>query len=119
MFECRFNLEKCSLKGSQGLIQVTARYGKLLLFTNNKVSTLNDVSRTRPLCYFSVFYFKTLRKNKKYILPLAPNNLGTQFQSAIFSFQSLLVVACLMICTCTYIRQHMPSLLDKNKKGSV
>ncbi|KAL5267147.1 hypothetical protein ACHWQZ_G004249 [Mnemiopsis leidyi] len=22
-----------------------------------------------------------------------------------------------MICTCTYIRQHMPSLLDKNKKG--
>lgn len=39
--------------------------------------------------------------------------------SALFSFQSLLVVACLIICTCTYIRANMPTLLDKNKKGYV
>ena len=33
--------------------------------------------------------------------------------SAIFNFQSLLTVALLLICTCTYVKGIMPSLLDK------
>jgi len=37
--------------------------------------------------------------------------------SAIFNFQSLLVVILLLICTCTYIRSLFPSILDKNKTG--
>ncbi|KAI8368569.1 hypothetical protein EDC96DRAFT_131734 [Choanephora cucurbitarum] len=37
--------------------------------------------------------------------------------SAIFNFQSLLLVILLMICTCTYIRAQAPSLLDRNKTG--
>lgn len=41
------------------------------------------------------------------------------FQSAIFNFQSLLTVILLLICTCAYIRALMPTLLDKNKTGSV
>ncbi|KAJ8908706.1 hypothetical protein NDN08_005411 [Rhodosorus marinus] len=37
--------------------------------------------------------------------------------SAIFNFQSLLVVVLLFICTCAYIRALYPSILDKNKDG--
>ncbi|KAM3579279.1 hypothetical protein VKS41_008144 [Umbelopsis sp. WA50703] len=37
--------------------------------------------------------------------------------SAIFNFQSLLLVVLLWICTCTYIRAQAPSLLDRNKTG--
>ncbi|OZJ05684.1 Protein kish-A [Bifiguratus adelaidae] len=37
--------------------------------------------------------------------------------SAIFNFQSLLLVIILLICTCTYIKAQVPSLLDKNKTG--
>ncbi|KAI8372211.1 transmembrane protein 167 precursor [Blakeslea trispora] len=37
--------------------------------------------------------------------------------SAIFNFQSLLLVILLMICTCTYVRAQAPSLLDRNKTG--
>ncbi|CCA70139.1 hypothetical protein PIIN_04078 [Serendipita indica DSM 11827] len=37
--------------------------------------------------------------------------------SALFSFQSLLLVLILLICTCTYIRGVMPRLLDANKEG--
>ncbi|UXI15478.1 U3 small nucleolar ribonucleoprotein [Sarcoptes scabiei] len=36
--------------------------------------------------------------------------------SAIFNFQSLLVVILLLICTCTYIRS-LTSILDKRKTG--
>jgi hypothetical protein len=39
-------------------------------------------------------------------------------QSAIFNFSSLLVVILLIICTCAYIHQHYPSLMDRNKQGS-
>ena len=40
-------------------------------------------------------------------------------QSALFNFQSLLMVILLLICTCAYIHERMPSLLDNNKKGFV
>ncbi|KAK9300005.1 hypothetical protein QLX08_007206 [Tetragonisca angustula] len=32
--------------------------------------------------------------------------------SALFNFQSLLTVILLLICTCTYVRSIVPSLLD-------
>ena len=38
-------------------------------------------------------------------------------QSAIFNFQSLLIVVLLLICTCAYIHAHVPSVLDRNKTG--
>ncbi|KAI9022154.1 transmembrane protein 167 precursor [Phycomyces blakesleeanus] len=37
--------------------------------------------------------------------------------SAIFNFQSLLLVVLLLICTCTYVRAQAPSLMDRNKTG--
>ncbi|OCU02343.1 hypothetical protein XELAEV_18008106mg [Xenopus laevis] len=37
--------------------------------------------------------------------------------SAIFNFQSLLIVILLLICTCAYLRSLVPNLLDKNKTG--
>ena len=40
-------------------------------------------------------------------------------QSALFNFQSLLLVILLMICTCTYVRAVAPSLIDRNKEGCV
>jgi len=39
--------------------------------------------------------------------------------SAVFNFQSLLVVILLVICTCAYIRSVYPSLLDRNREGYV
>ena len=40
-------------------------------------------------------------------------------QSALFNFQSLLLVILLLICTCTYIRAVAPRLIDSNKQGCV
>ncbi|EGG13197.1 uncharacterized protein MELLADRAFT_32253, partial [Melampsora larici-populina 98AG31] len=37
--------------------------------------------------------------------------------SALFNFQSLLLVILLIICTCTYLRSTAPSLIDRNKHG--
>ncbi|KAI9088746.1 DUF1242-domain-containing protein [Phlyctochytrium arcticum] len=37
--------------------------------------------------------------------------------SALFRFQSLLLVILLTICTCTYLRAQFPSILDRNKHG--
>ncbi|KAI8062670.1 transmembrane protein 167 precursor [Gongronella butleri] len=37
--------------------------------------------------------------------------------SAIFNFQSLVLVILLLICTCTYVRAQAPSLIDRNKTG--
>lgn len=37
--------------------------------------------------------------------------------SAIFNFQSLLIVVLLLICTCAYIRALYPALLDRNRTG--
>lgn len=57
------------------------------------------VSKTLFLfCFDSVFFFA---------------------QSALFNFQSLLIVVLLFICTCAYVHTHMPSLLDRNKTGCV
>ncbi|EGG25198.1 TMEM167 family protein [Cavenderia fasciculata] len=39
--------------------------------------------------------------------------------SAIFNFQSLLVVILLFICTCTYIRASYPKLLEVRNKHSI
>ncbi|KAH8373822.1 hypothetical protein KR200_004992, partial [Drosophila serrata] len=38
-------------------------------------------------------------------------------QSALFHFQSLLVVILLMICTCTYIRSIFPNIMARHKIG--
>lgn len=38
-------------------------------------------------------------------------------QSALFNFQSLLLVILLLICTCTYVRAVAPRLIDRNKEG--
>uniref|UniRef100_A0A0S1MJJ5 Protein kish n=1 Tax=Phakopsora pachyrhizi TaxID=170000 RepID=A0A0S1MJJ5_PHAPC len=37
--------------------------------------------------------------------------------SALFNFQSLLLVILLITCTCAYIRSIAPSLIDRNKNG--
>jgi len=39
--------------------------------------------------------------------------------SALFNFQSLLLVIILMICTCTYVRAVAPGIVDRNKQGWV
>ncbi|KAF7319052.1 hypothetical protein HMN09_00241400 [Mycena chlorophos] len=41
----------------------------------------------------------------------------TPTMSALFNFQSLLLVILLLICTCTYVRAIFPSLIDRNKTG--
>jgi Protein of unknown function (DUF1242) len=38
-------------------------------------------------------------------------------QSALFNFQSLLLVILLFICTCAYMRATAPGLIDRNKQG--
>ncbi|PWN20988.1 DUF1242-domain-containing protein, partial [Microstroma glucosiphilum] len=37
--------------------------------------------------------------------------------SALFNFQSLLLVILLLICTATYVRATAPGLVDRNKQG--
>ncbi|KAK7044767.1 DUF1242-domain-containing protein [Favolaschia claudopus] len=37
--------------------------------------------------------------------------------SALFNFQSILLVILLLICTCAYVRALFPSLIDRNKTG--
>ncbi|KIO32459.1 hypothetical protein M407DRAFT_66549, partial [Tulasnella calospora MUT 4182] len=37
--------------------------------------------------------------------------------SALFNFESLLLVLLLMICTCSYVRAVAPGLVDRNKEG--
>lgn len=38
-------------------------------------------------------------------------------QSALFNFQSLLIVVLLFICTCAFVRQLRPSLIDPKAEG--
>jgi len=40
-------------------------------------------------------------------------------QTALFNFESLLLVILLIICTCTYARGTAPGLIDRNKNGCV
>ncbi|SCZ90751.1 BZ3500_MvSof-1268-A1-R1_Chr1-3g02214 [Microbotryum saponariae] len=37
--------------------------------------------------------------------------------TALFNFESLLLVILLIICTCTYVRASAPGLVDRNKDG--
>ncbi|KAF8321261.1 DUF1242-domain-containing protein [Clavulina sp. PMI_390] len=37
--------------------------------------------------------------------------------TALFNFESLLLVVLLVICTCTYVRAAAPGLVDRNKEG--
>ncbi|CAK9784094.1 transmembrane protein 167a precursor [Cutaneotrichosporon oleaginosum] len=37
--------------------------------------------------------------------------------SALFNFQSLLLVFLLLVCTCTYVRGAAPSIVDRNREG--
>jgi len=37
--------------------------------------------------------------------------------SALFNFQSLLLVLLLLICTCAYVHHIIPNIMDKNKDG--
>ncbi|RKU43358.1 hypothetical protein DL546_005863 [Coniochaeta pulveracea] len=37
--------------------------------------------------------------------------------SALFNFQSLLLVILLLICTSAYVHQMFPTILDRNKTG--
>jgi len=60
-------------------------------------------------------------KQPSLILPQCPSaaadSVGIGLQSALFNFQSLLLVILLVICTCTYLRATAPSLIDRNKNG--
>lgn len=40
-------------------------------------------------------------------------------QSALFNFQSLILVFLLLVCTCTYIRSVAPGIVDRNREGYV
>lgn len=37
--------------------------------------------------------------------------------SALFNFQSMIVVVLLSICTCSYLRPKIPGLIDNKKTG--
>ncbi|BEJ12355.1 hypothetical protein CspHIS471_0208150 [Cutaneotrichosporon sp. HIS471] len=37
--------------------------------------------------------------------------------SALFNFQSLLLVFLLLVCTCTYVRGAAPSIVDREREG--
>lgn len=37
--------------------------------------------------------------------------------TALFNFTSLLLVILLLVCTCTYLHQLFPAILDRNKTG--
>jgi Protein of unknown function (DUF1242) len=39
--------------------------------------------------------------------------------SALFNFESLLLVILLLICTCTYLHAQIPAVMDRNKHGYV
>ncbi|EPS97905.1 hypothetical protein FOMPIDRAFT_1031748 [Fomitopsis schrenkii] len=43
--------------------------------------------------------------------------MASPLPSALFNFQSLLLVILLMICTCTYVRAVAPRIIDRNKEG--
>jgi len=47
----------------------------------------------------------------------SPTTISIATMSALFDFQSLLLVIILMICTCTYIRAVAPGIVDRNKQG--
>ncbi|KAI3330115.1 protein kish-A [Ustulina deusta] len=42
---------------------------------------------------------------------------GRDYNSALFNFQSLLLVILLLICTSAYVHNLFPTILDRNKQG--
>ncbi len=50
-------------------------------------------------------------------LALPPRFANPHSQSALFNFQSLLLVILLLICTSTYVHHFTPGILDRNKNG--
>ncbi|KAK1976717.1 hypothetical protein LZ30DRAFT_602912 [Colletotrichum cereale] len=40
-------------------------------------------------------------------------------QTALFNFQSLLLVILLLVCTCAYVHQLIPAIMDRNKDGFI
>ncbi|KAH6891160.1 hypothetical protein B0T10DRAFT_560423 [Thelonectria olida] len=42
---------------------------------------------------------------------------GADFTSALFNFQSLLLVLLLLICTSAYVHHFAPGIMDRNKDG--
>lgn len=38
-------------------------------------------------------------------------------QTALFNFQSLLLIILLLICTSTYLHSIFPAIMDRNKEG--
>lgn len=53
-------------------------------------------------------------RNRQFLRSLADSLF---LQSALFNFQSLLLVLLLLICTCTYVRGAAPGLVDRNREG--
>lgn len=51
--------------------------------------------------------------------PIPRADSRVRSQTAIFNFESLLLVILLVICTCTYARATAPGLVDRNREGSV
>ncbi|KAH9939611.1 uncharacterized protein BXZ73DRAFT_99227 [Epithele typhae] len=51
------------------------------------------------------------------LLPSTSLPVGILSMSALFNFQSLLLVILLLICTCTYVRSVAPGIVDRNKQG--
>ncbi|EQB52055.1 hypothetical protein CGLO_08363 [Colletotrichum gloeosporioides Cg-14] len=47
----------------------------------------------------------------------SPTNANKSLQTALFNFQSLLLVILLLVCTCAYIHQLIPAMMDRNKDG--
>jgi membrane protein required for beta-lactamase induction len=43
--------------------------------------------------------------------------LLTALQTALFNFQSLLLVILLVICTSAYVHHFAPGIMDRNKDG--
>lgn len=72
--------------------------------------------RCRRLSKFYCHRVVVLPQNGAH-LGVAEQSLSDLSQSAIWNFSSLLVVLLLIICTCAYIHQHYPSLMDRNKQG--
>lgn len=50
--------------------------------------------------------------------PFDPNEANPP-QTALFNFQSLLLVILLLICTSTYAHSMFPAIMDRNKDGYV
>jgi uncharacterized protein DUF1242 len=89
-------------------------YSKRFLTSSRVVASASHPSsffNTPWSVFFHVLFFLT-----RLMTSLCTDTLS---QSALFNFQSLLLVILLLICTCTYVRAVAPRLIDSNKQGYV